>query len=324
MYKNKYFLKAFLFIILCSYLCTNKAFSQEMACPDFPFFQPTVGPLAYVNCDFHKAYEKQVAQMIKHFGAPDGRPILLDLSSTLIFKYNGKTETVNLTPPSYHFIKAFSHTAFSVWLILANTSNGEIDKEAKAALENLQTDLNKANNSLTSLGLSNAEHKVCHQLSKITQLFLKRMLKEGHWTPTELTQYLKAVRPLIYQSMHMASVIQLKTLSLAVESALKQLKKEEIKQLGVVIATSHQARRQDIGLQYFAKKFGYRYGDGAQFENNFVVLEGKFDENAALALLARHYLDREAARAILQDQARLQRDLLADAAKKILASNTLP
>src|SRR4029450_4850371 len=89
-----------------------------------------------------------------------------------------------------------------------------------------------------------------------------------------------------------------------------QVGREERPRLGVVVATSHQARAHNRVMQYFERKLGRPTGVGAQREDGLVSLEGAADEAAAEALLARHYIDREAAQVLFADPSRLQLDLL--------------
>jgi hypothetical protein len=293
-------------------------FSAALACPEFPYFRPATGPLALVNCDFHAAYEKRIAEITASFGAIGGRPVILNLGGTLVFKHNGKTDTVDITPDAYHQIKTFAHATFAVYAILA-TQSGLLSNDTTSSLRLLQDHLKTAYIALPSLGLKEDELLMSEKLENLTSTFINHVLSQKQVDENELLNFFNNARPLIALVIKKAAEIELNTLDSTVNHWLLLLSSEEKKQLGVVVATAHQARAQEISLQYFGKKFGFHYGEGATNEKNFVVIEGKFDENSSLALLARHYLDRQAAQVILNDPDGLQRDALGDAAKEILS-----
>ena len=103
-------------------------------CPEFSFAQPEEGPLAALNCDFHHRYEERVAQTTALFGAVGGRPVILSLGGELRLKRNGGTETVDINPPSFDQIKAFSHALFAAVLAFSQVSPGALGAELEGKL----------------------------------------------------------------------------------------------------------------------------------------------------------------------------------------------
>jgi hypothetical protein len=281
-------------------------------CKEFPFIKPKAGELAIINCDFHKLYENRVSEIIKTFGAPGGVPIVLNLGGTLILKYNGTVKTIDITPPAYHNLKAFGHSAFSIYFILSQTKPGSIDKHASEELKKLQNSLKDASSHLNQLELPSNGRVSVKKLITTTDRFLDKLLKNKYWRREELTSFYRTIRPLISQTATLSGLIELDQLDKAINEWQAPMTENEKSKIGVVVATAHQARNSEISLQYFATKFGFRYGQGAQFENKFVVIEDKFDEPSALKMLARHYLDRDAAQIIFNDPDRLQKDVLGD------------
>ncbi|MBA3660543.1 MAG: hypothetical protein H0W64_02330 [Gammaproteobacteria bacterium] len=307
-------------LIICCFLQSLQAQTLQppLSCPEFPFFQPKTGPLALVNCDFHHAYEKRINQIKSTFGTVGGRPIILNLGGILILKYKGKTETVEITPAEYQEIKAYAHSAFNIFLTLTQQPPGHLNNKIKEELQLMSKHVAQASAMLPSLHLSSDAKFTCATIVNMTQQFLEKVISKSKWTQSDLTTYYTAVRPFLFKAIKIVSAIELTLLNNKIEHWLSKMPADDIKKLGLIIAVSHQARAQEISLQYFSKRFGLHYGEGAMSENGFVVIEDQFDEKAAYNLLARHYLDREAAAVIFNDPARLQRDLQADAAKEIL------
>ena len=140
------------------------------------------------------------------------------------------------------------------------------------------------------------------------------------WTQDEMATDFQSLDPLINRVALIVSQIEIQALDTALTPWLAQMESTDKQRIGIVVATAHQARAKEISIQYFSKKFGHRVGE-VLHEKGMVVLEGKFDEISALNLLARHYLDREAGDILFHEPARLQRDLLADAATSLLKNN---
>lgn len=292
--------------------------TTQLACFEFPYFRPTKGPLALVNCDFHKAYEKRVEQIIRTFGVPGGRAVILNLGGTLVLKYHGKTETYNITPAAYQQVKVFSHASFAVFLLLSQNKSGQLLPPIKLSLSTLASHLQQSAATIPSIKISLRDKAAVTQLANLTLDFINRVFTKNSWTAAEMTVYFQNVKPLIFRTTKIAARLEISALDQAINPWLANMSPEQQKKIGIVVATAHQARASEISLQYFAHKFGQQFGEGASAEHGLVVLEDKFDETAALKLLARHYLDRSAAQIMFSDPARLQRDVLSDAARSVL------
>lgn len=308
------------FILLNMFLMTSLSFANNLplACPEFPFFEPKTGPLAITNCDFHHSYENRVNAIQKTFGAVHGRPLIMNLAGTLILKYNGKTESMSITPPAYHQIKSYSHITFTIYLLLSQNSPGNLTAATLTELQKLQSDTDAVQSMLPTLKLTPEANTTLAKLMDLTHVFLNKIIAERSWSYQELIDFYQRIKPFNEQAIRLSVQMELQTLDQAINKWLAMMGPDEIKKLGIVVATAHQPRAQEISLQYFAKRFQLRFGEGALYETALVVLEGQYDEKAAISLLARHYLDREAAQVIFNDPEKLQRDLLADAAKVIL------
>ena len=294
---------------------------KAMNCPDYPYFKPSNGPLALVNCDFHHTYDKRVNEILKTFGTVAGHPVLLNLGGNLIFKHNGQIETMNAAPDRFHLIKAFSHAMFTTNLILQYVHEGPLPPATKEELTTLQSHLTQSVAEMDDLDLQQEEKTLMKKLATHNLDFIKQLLKSNYFTQEKIKRFFFDNRATLENAIKLDAKIQLSLLDQAANQWLDSLNNKERQKLGIVVATAHQARANEISLQYFAKKLGFQYGEGAQHENGFVVLEGKFDEESALKLLARHYLDQEASFIMFNNPERLQNDVLGPAAHEILAAN---
>lgn len=307
----------FLFLFCPYHLVCSESSETYLSCPDFSYFKPQTGPLAAVNCDFHHLYELRVADLVNSFGAPGGRPVVLNLGGTLILKHNGKQETVAINSNEFHQIKAFGHAALAVALGLENNSFAHSGSKINEYLHSLNTNLKRASQMVDSLNLNLEEKQKLKQLVLLTKRFLQVLFNKKNCS-LEAKIFFKEIKPLIFEINLMAAKRELAALDAAMDAWMTELSPLEQKKIYVVVAASHQAKVDELSVQYFNKRFGSnRMGPPLQ-EKSLVVIEDKFDEASALKLLARHDLDIRLSKNIFKQAHRLQRDLLADAAKILL------
>lgn len=279
---------------------------------------PTTDPIAAINCDFHEAYVSRIDAMMKTLGTTDAHPVILNLGGQLVFMHHGQSETVNAAPETFHSIKAFAHALFATDLLLQHIEDGLLPSETKDKLITLQSHIMQSVKAIDNLPLLPEEKMLIQNLTQHHLEYINQLITTNLFTQAELKHFFNAHRAELENVITLDAVIQLSILDKTINRWLDSLTPSEQEKLGVVVATVHQARAKELSLQYFMKKFHFKYGEGAQFERNFVVLEGRFDKESALKLLARHYLDREAAAMIFDDSERLQSDVLGPAASDIL------
>ena len=279
---------------------------------------PATDPLTAINCDFHQAYMNRTDAMMQTLGATDGHPVILNLGGKLVFMHHGQSETVNAAPEAFHAIKTFAHALFATDLLLQHIEDGLLPTEAKDKLITLQSHIIQSVKEIDNLPLLPEEKMLIKNLTQQHLEYINQLITTNLFKQAELKHFFNTHRAELEKVIKLDAVLQLAILDKTINRWLDSLTPSEQEKLGVVVATVHQARAKELSLLYFMKKFHFKYGEGAQFERNFVVLEGRFDKESALKLLARHYLDREAAAMIFDDSERLQSDVLGPAASDIL------
>ena len=68
-------------------------------------FEPREGPARQQNLEFHLLYQERLQQWMEN----PGRPVLLLVNDTAIFRRDGQRLQLTLLPPSYHVLKAEAH-----------------------------------------------------------------------------------------------------------------------------------------------------------------------------------------------------------------------
>jgi hypothetical protein len=78
----------------------------------------------------------------------------------------------------------------------------------------------------------------------------------------------------------------------------------------VVIATDHQSRAEEVGVQYFEHLFHERAQEGALGESRIVVVESIGPNDGAMQAMASHLYDRRLSVLLFDDPTFLQGDVL--------------
>ena len=97
----------------------------------------------------------------------------------------------------------------------------------------------------------------------------------------------------------------------------------EREQLRAVVAVAHMSRPGNVALQYFSVTLGETWEgrfdqEDLQPGKRVLASETGFDEAQAFALLGMHALDTRVGQRFFGEEMRLERDVLADAAERIL------
>lgn len=283
--------------------------SSGTICKNFPNISPKTGPLMQMNCDFNNLYAYRINMLKNSLGAPNGRPVILNLKGRLIFKYNGQTQVVNIIPDPYPQLKAFGHGVFSIFLLLSMHNSGELYKGNKVDLVRIVRTMEESKQSLREV--APAVMKDVNYIVRETKSFVSKVLAENSWRKEDLNKYYSKIKSKQKNIFKYAAMIEINALDRALNVWLVGIPKSEQAKIGIVVAVDHQSRAREITVNYFAKRFNKLICEGALCEDGLVVLEDKTDVNSALELLARHYLNQQAGGVIFGDVRRLQFDIFA-------------
>lgn len=266
-----------------------------------------------LNQYFHELYDQEVARLITHFGKDI--PVLMNLGGTLVFKYNDATYRKVMTPALYQQNKIVGHVLFATYLLLKDSGDQHpLSKLKRQQVKNFLLRLKKNEAELTT-------DRIRKILISENEAYLREVLSQKKFDDVRYRHFFATSFHALKKLVDAAAKAELDLLDQTVQRWLSSLSPDAMGRLKIVVATAHQARAEEISLQYFTKKFKATLGAGAIGEDQILVLENQFSEKAALQLLARHILDQNAASLILQDQNALQKDLLDASAKKWLQKN---
>jgi hypothetical protein len=126
--------------------------------------------------------------------------------------------------------------------------------------------------------------------------------------------FARAMGPYLLSLLDHATRDQLAALDAAFEDVLAGLDEAERRALHVVVAGVHQARERSLGMQYFER----RLDEPSDVDVRVTYAEAVTTVQDAVKLIGTHRFDEVLAGAFFGDRRRLQRDLLGDAATRIL------
>jgi len=289
---------------------------------------PRVGsPLDEVNDRFHDAYDAARA----HEEARDA-PIMVVVADALVVFRRGERRDVAVTPPLAHLLKSAAHAPLAAFASLHDGGGLPIEISKTFARRLVE----KIDESLATLAAlpelegepddeARAAREAMRDVLTTTRGFVERASPGGGGAsatasaPEELATFARGLGDRLFELTVHSTRVQLRALHAAVEEVLAGFTPEERKSLEVVVTGDHQARVRSLPMQYFQKRFDEEEGD----EKRVTYAEGVTDPGEARALVGKRRLDVAIASAFFGDPHRLQRDILGDAAKELLAATEL-
>jgi hypothetical protein len=236
-------------------------------------------------------------------------PILVVLPTELALHQGGNRHRVGYCRPAFGRAKSAAHVAVALFTLACCDANAE---RRAAGLSGL----------LAHLAAALAEEQdaapapVDEEIRALLQCCLSfaRAACEGSPCERRVADFANAAGPSVLRITELATCEQVAGLHEAVEALSSRLSPAEQAELQVVVVGDHQARTRSLGMQYFKRRFGEK----AETDERVTYGENISDEQEAISLVATRRLDQRIARAFFGDEARLQRDVLGDAAKRCI------
>lgn len=276
--------------------------------------RPAVAPsVDAINEHFHEAYERA------RLAATRNGPVFVMLADTLVLFQGAKREAFSFSPRVFHLIKSIAHAPVSLYAVLEPRSQRGLDAAAESQLRALHeyvcTSRARLQADHDAAALSASTRADLETVLDHTRDFAAGVLAKGS-EHAGLDAWAGIMGPVLLRLIHDATRLQLEALHTQTEAVLRGLSESERASLQVVVTGDHQARSRSLGMQYFRK----RLAEPAGLESRLTYGEGVADEQSALALVGTRRFDRALARSFFANELRLQRDILGDAAAKLLDS----
>ena len=219
--------------------------------------------------------------------------------------------------PVYTALKDVSHVVLGVWLSVWDADPESAMKHSAAwsgRIDAIERGLPE------SCIPSDQRPRQQRLLSGARKLVL--LAAGGHGvTSGQLADWSRAIKPDLMLNVQEAARAQLLSVNESVKSIAGTMSPSERTSFVVVVCGVHQAHKGNIELQYFSRLLG---PEGVEHQRRLLFAESVSSLEGALKLLGAHQLDRSISELFFGTPYRMQRDLLDDAASRILPELTMP
>ena len=243
---------------------------------------------------------------------------VLALPQALVVVRHGQiTERLAATTPAYTALKEVSHLVLALFLAAWNTSPADAAEQTAAYAPHVEA-LSKG---LAESAIPEADHERQRQLLAAARELIREAAANGGITQDRLTRWAREVSAALLENAYDAARSQLKLINREMTRLVQSMSNEEKTDFVVVVGSSHQARENNIQMLYFQTLLG----PGATVnDHRLLYAESVYDAKNALDLLGTHVLDRAIASAFFASPNRMQKDLLGNAAERIIPTLAVP
>lgn len=287
-------------------------------CPAPPAAMSPSDPLEQLNHAFRDAYAARREAVLAALG-----PALAAIDDSLILRLHGQRRVGPARTRRYHELKTLCHVPLAIQAVVGD-DGGPLDEPASTRLTELRRHLDAVDDTLATRGFTDDQLARQRRMLAGSRDLLDHVLAAGTTSTPDLVAFLHAQTADIHANIDDAARDQLGTMHATFSAWQQDMSAEDWPRLLVVVASSHMARTGNVASQYFAVALGQTWEgrfqrDDVHAGKRVLTSEGATDEHSAFALLAMHAFDARAANHFFADEARLGRDVLANAAERLLA-----
>jgi hypothetical protein len=285
--------------------------------PASPAALPSTDPLALLNATFREAYAARRDAILARMG-----PIIAQIDDLLILRMRGERHEGPARTRRYHEFKSLAHLPLALHVLLVG-QRGAFDAATRERLATVRRLITEAEGGLEQRAFSPEERTRQRRLLSAARGLVEQALAKGSLARETLAAYARAQAEDLLRNAEDAARDQLDTMHATVEAWKQRMTPEEREQLRAVVAVSHMSRPGNVAVQYFSVTLGDHWEgrfdqEGIDPGKRVLAAETTFDEEASFALLATHVLDTQLGARFFDEQSRLSRDALADAAERLL------
>jgi len=235
-------------------------------------------------------------------------PVIVVSFDELILLKGGKETRDAFTPPLYHQLKSVSHLPLGLVTALLPEAPGAREGAWRARLAELREKAGAADAALDNFAFDAAQKARQKRLIAESVRFIDGALASGAPSRAAIDGFARATGPALLANATEAARAQIDALHALVQRYKREMPAEEWNRLYVVVLGAKLPREGNLQYEYFAAALG----EGCK--RRLIYAESVFDKDRALALLATIVADRLVGEAFFDDDARMERDLLADGA----------
>lgn len=262
------------------------------------------GPFAALNVTSREAYAAYRAGAI----APD-QPVFLVTDTVTLIK-GGDLGSEPYTPPIYTLLKNASHVTLGVFGAAEGRAKGGDTTEWDRRLANIAKDAAKAREALAGETADAASKARMEELFALSATAIADILAAPPAQARAILEiYGRKTGPILLGLINDTAKAQIALLDEGVNRLKTKLAPGDWEKAIAVITGPKTPREGNLQYEYFVQAFGP--GSGGK---RVMYMESVFDREAALAIVRTILTDRRIGAIFFGEEARMERDLLADAA----------
>jgi hypothetical protein len=241
-------------------------------------------------------------------------PVVLVEGDNLVLRHDGRRKEARFTPAVYHELKAVSHVALGLDVMLTPAPDGgRLGDGLVEELRRFRELVVGARGRVRALGLAPDQVRQQEEILSGGLEFIDALTRKGTCGPADRTAFARRMSPLVLANAADAARAELDALHGLVSRWRAEIKPGDWDRVTVVVMGRPLPRKDSLAVQYFARLLG-EPGEGLRV----VFAESLFDEDKALDSLATRLVDTQVGLDFFGDPARMHRDLLGDAARDYL------
>ncbi len=243
------------------------------------------------------------------------RPIIMVDFGRLVLLREAKPDAEEpFNPPLYHQYKGIAHIPMGIYVALAPWLDTPSAPEWRASLQVLKDKIQPVLSQLDSLGFPPEHLPRQRQIVEGSIIFIDETLARPALEPQRLLTFTRSMAPLQLRNADAAAALQMDRMhAIVTRWRTEELSPEDWNRIYVVLLGFKMPREGYAQFQYFERVLGPQENG-----RRLIYAEGLTTRAAGLNLLGTIVTDRGAAIYFFDDAMRMDRDVMADGAKKRL------
>lgn len=274
-----------------------------------PPAKPAADPLVEMNNVVRENYRASRAVTL----ARTLPVVVIAFDEATLMREGHEPVTANFTPPLFHRFKEVAHIPFGVHVTLVPYVGRPTETAWRAPLRRLLDHVVAAESVLGTIGIPEARMARERRIVADSLAFMRSVLATGAVDAAALRAYSRAMAPLVLAAADDAAALQIDGLHALVSRWRAELSAAEWARLHVLVLGPKAPRDGNLATQYFERLLGR-----LELGRRLIYSENIFARDAALTQLGGLVIDRAVARDFFAEEMRMDRDLLADGARKRL------
>ena len=235
----------------------------------------------------------------------------------LVVRHGQVTESFPSVTPTYTTLKDISHIILALYV----ASWHRPPLEAAIAVAAYAPYVDAVSSGLGQSAIPESDLARQRKLLAAARNLIRQATSSEGVSQEWIDLWARALGPALLQNSREAARSQLQLINHEMAAQIKQMTPQEKESFIVVVSGAHQARAENLWMQYLGQLLGPEAISG---ERRRVYAESVYDTQGALDLLGSHVMDRSIGEAFFASPTRMQRDLLGDAAKEIIPTLPIP